>query len=208
MNLEKQMTTTTKQFRTFDPNPSLIYALQLLEEAGISIFALIGKLAMWVHLEDESQHQYTKDVDFAISLEDSTKLENVISEKGIRFKYLQIGGISIREQGINIDFIDRRLHGVQSLFAEAISNSPSEVVVDQYKIPVVSLEYLIAMKIVSGEPKDDSDLKLLLSLQNVNYKKAREIVEKHLGAITAERLDVFARDAGILPKRDPYKFSE
>jgi len=202
------MNTKSKKFKTFDPNPSLKYALQLLEEATITKYSLIGKLAMWVYLEDESQHQYTKDVDFAILLNDSKKLEEVITKKGIPFQILLIGGIAIRDQGINIDFIDRRLHGVQSLFSEAISNSSFEVAVDQYKIPVVSLEYLIAMKIVSGEPKDDSDLKLLLSLQNFNYKKSREIVEKFLGPITAERLDVFARDAGLLPKKRSYKLSE
>ena len=202
------MNTKSKQFKTFDPNPSLKYALQLFEEAGISDFSLIGKLAMWVHLEDESQHQYTKDVDFAILLNDNSKLEEVVSKKCKSYKYLQIGGIGIREQGINIDFIDRRLHGVQSLFSDAISNSSTEVVVDQYTIPVVSLEYLIAMKIVSGEPKDDSDLKILLTLKNFSYEKTREIVEKYLGPITTERLDVFARDAVLLPKRGPYKFSE
>ena len=64
------------------------------------------------------------------------------------------------------------------------------------------------MKIVSGESKDDNDLKILLALQNFSYEKARKIVDKHLGVITAERLDVFARDAGLLPKRGPYKYSE
>jgi len=48
------------------------------------------------------------------------------------------------------------------------------------------------MKMVSGEPKDDNDLKKLLCLENVNYKKFRSIVEKYLGPITTERLDVFA----------------
>ena len=202
------MNIKNKQFKTFDPNPSLKYALQLLEEANISKFSLIGKLAMWVHLEDESQHQYTKDVDFAILLNECGKLEDIVLQKGISFKHLQIGGIGIREEGINIDFIDRRLHGVQSLFSDAITNSSTEIVVDQYSIPVVSMEYLIAMKIVSGESKDDNDLKILLTLQNFIYEKAREIVEKYLGPITAERLDVFARDAGLLPKKGPYKYSE
>ncbi|MDM8523744.1 nucleotidyl transferase AbiEii/AbiGii toxin family protein [Desulfococcaceae bacterium HSG8] len=201
------MNIKNKQFKTFDPNPSLKYALQLLNEANISKFSLIGKLAMWVHLEDESQHQYTKDVDFAILLNDISKLEEVVSKKCKSFRYLQIGGIGIREEGISIDFIDRRLHGVQYLFSDAIANSSVKVTVDQYNIPVVSPEYLIAMKIVSGEPKDDNDLKMLLTLKNFSYEKTRAIVKKHLGPITAERLDVFARDAGILPKRGPYKYS-
>jgi len=96
------MNIKNKQFKTFDPNPSLKYALQLLEEANISKFSLIGKLAMWVHLEDESQHQYTKDVDFAILLNDCNKLEKVVSKKGIPFKYLQIGGIGIREEFVEL----------------------------------------------------------------------------------------------------------
>ena len=202
------MNTESKRFKTFDPNPSLKYALQLLEEANISKFALIGKLAMWVHMEDESQHEYTKDVDFAILMADTPKLEMVLAKHDMNFRFLRIGGIGIRESGINIDFIDRRLSGIQSLFSEAISNSSCQVTVDQYKIPVVSLDYLVAMKIVSGEPKDDSDLRALLRLKHLDYGKAREIAKRHLGPVTAERLDVFAGEAGWLPKRGPYKFSE
>jgi hypothetical protein len=86
----------------------------------------------------------------------------------------------------------------------AIEEASCEVNVGENSIPVVSLEHLIAMKIVSGEPKDDKDLKTLLSLDKADYKKTRRIVEKYLGPITAERLDVFAREAGLLPKRGPY----
>ena len=42
-------------------------------------------------------------------------------------------------------------------------------------IPVVSLEYLVAMKAVSGEPKDDKDLQLLLNQEKLDYEKAKEI---------------------------------
>lgn len=198
------MNTKTKDFQVFDPNPSLRFALKLFLKTGISRFALIGKLAMWVYMEDESQHEYTKDVDFAVFLRESGKIEAELSGQGSEYKHLRIGGIGIREKGINIDFIDRRLHGVDSLFGEAIEQASGEVYVDDTRIPVVSLEHLIAMKIVSGEPKDDNDIRKLLNLENVIYKKARDITEKHLGMITAERLDVFAREAGLLPKRGPY----
>ena len=204
----KRMNTVNKQFKTFDPNPSLKYALLLLAEARIKKFALIGKLAMWVHLEDESQHQYTKDVDFAIILSDTKKIEELVNSKNLNFTQWQIGGIGLREQGINIDFIDRRLHGVTSLFNEAIENTSTEVSVEEETIPVVSLEYLVAMKAVSGEPKDENDLRILLSLEKLNYAKAKEIVVKHLGPITGERLDVFARTANILPKRGPYNYGQ
>lgn len=108
---QPNMNTRKKEFKIFDPNPSLKLALKIFLDIGITRFALIGKLAMWTHLEDESHHGYTK---------------------------------------------------------------------------------------------DDMDLKILLVLKNLNYQKTRKIVEKHLGPITAERLYVFARDAGILPKRGPY----
>lgn len=65
------MNTIKKQFQIFDPNPSLKFAVKLFRDANISMFALIGKLAMWVYMEDESQHEFTKDVDFALLLKDS-----------------------------------------------------------------------------------------------------------------------------------------
>ena len=163
-------------------------------------------LAMWVYLDDESQHEFTKDVDFAVFLYESDKIEEQAATQGLNYNHLHIGGIGIREKSVNIDFIDRRLNGIDRLFREAIANASGEVYVDENKIPVVSLDYLIAMKMVSGEPKDDNDLKKLLCLKKVNYKKARSIVEKCLGPITAERLDVFAREVGVLPKRGAYVY--
>jgi predicted nucleotidyltransferase len=200
--------TKNKEFQIFDPNPSIRFALEFFLKAGISRFALIGKLAMWIYLEDESQHEYTRDVDFAVFFREIIKIEDEASKQGLNYEQLHIGGIGIREKGLNIDFIDWRLHGVDQLFTEAIENASGEVYVDGDPIPVVSLEHLIAMKIVSGEPKDDKDLKTLLALKEVNYEKARSIVEKYLGSIIAERLDVFAREVGLLPKRGPYIYGK
>jgi predicted nucleotidyltransferase len=202
------MNTKNKEFQIFDPNPSIRFALEFFLTAGISRFALIGKLAMWIYLEDESQHEYTRDVDFAVFFREIIKIEDEASKQGLNYEQLHIGGIGIREKGLNIDFIDWRLHGVDQLFTEAIENASGEVYVDGDPIPVVSLEHLIAMKIVSGEPKDDKDLKTLLALKEVNYEKARSIVEKYLGSIIAERLDVFAREVGLLPKRGPYIYGK
>ncbi len=161
---------------------------------------------MWVYLEDESQHEFTKDVDFAVFLIESDKIEKQAAAQGLNYNHLYIGGIGIREKGINIDFIDRRLHKIDRLFSEAIENASGEVYVGENKIPVVSLDHLIAMKMVSGEPKDDNDLKKLLCLEKVNYKMVRRIVEKYLGPITTERLDVFAREVGVLPKQGAYVY--
>lgn len=200
------MKTQQKQFKTFDPNPSLRFALSILSAANVTRYALIGRLAMWVYIEDESQHKYTKDVDFAIILEDAEKVIKTVEKKNLNYENLHIGGIGIREDGINVDFIDRRLHDVHELFRKAIDEVSDQIYMDDISIPVVSLEYLAAMKMVSGEPKDDDDLRLLLSIDRLDYNKTRDIVERYLSPITAERLDVFAREAGILPKRGPYKY--
>lgn len=63
------------------------------------------------------------------------------------------------------------------------------------------------MKFVSGEPKDDQDIKSLLMVEGLDYDNLRTLVKKHLGTGTSNRLDVFAREVGLLPPRGPYKFS-
>ncbi len=74
-------------------------------------------------------------------------------------------------------------------------------------MPVVPVQYLVAMKMVSGEPKDDRDAKRLLEHVKLNYAATRRIVRKHLGPATADRLDVFAREAGRpeVPRRRKYE---
>ncbi len=63
------------------------------------------------------------------------------------------------------------------------------------------------MKMASGEPKDDADVRRILRLEELDYGKARTIVDEHLGFATANRLDTMARDAGRpeVPARRLYK---
>lgn len=61
---------------------------------------------------------------------------------------------------------------------------------------LVSLEFLLAMKLVSGEPKDEIDARRILQREELRYDLAREIVERHLGAAGANRLDALAREVG------------
>jgi hypothetical protein len=63
-------------------------------------------------------------------------------------------------------------------------------------VSLVSLEFLLAMKLVSGEPKDEIDARRLLEREELRYEDARTIVDRHLGAASANRLDVLAREAG------------
>lgn len=191
---------------SFDPNSSLKAALDFLQETGIEKFALIGRVATWVFLPEDRQ-QFTKDVDLAILISDVAKIEEALQNRGLTTYPLPIGGVAVRELNWVVDFIDRRLDGLDHLFREAIENARRDITIFDEIVPVVSLPYLITMKLVSGESKDDHDAKSLLTVEGLEYEKLRPLVKRHLGTGTANRLDVFAREAGILPQRGPYKLS-
>ena len=64
--------------------------------------------------------------------------------------------------------------------------------------------WMLAMKLVSGEPNDEIDVRRLLQRAELRYGEARAIVERHLGAARANRLDALAREAGrpeVAPSR-------
>jgi len=66
------------------------------------------------------------------------------------------------------------------------------------------------MKLVSGDPKDDADVRRILQRQELQYSRARSIVESHLGAASANRLDAMAREAGRpeIPRARLYRNGE
>ena len=183
-------------FPIFNPTASFKAASTVFSNAGVSHFALIGKLAMWVYLDDISQHQFTSDVDFAVRLQDAEKLEAAIIKEGLAYEPLAIGGLSIRTGKINLDLMAPQSQEYQTLFAEAIESATRQISVEDVRIPVVSLEHLVALKMVSGEPKQDRDLKILVGLKSLDYAKAKNIVTQHLGSTGVERLDKFAQEVG------------
>jgi hypothetical protein len=71
----------------------------------------------------------------------------------------------------------------------------------------LEIELLDASKMVSGEPKDDLDAKSLMKVPDIDYENLRHLVKKYLGTGTANRLDVFAREVGLLPPKGSYKES-
>ncbi len=195
-----------QQIPSFDPNPSLKTALGILQNAGVKDFALIGRVATWLYLPAD-RHQFTKDVDLAVLTTDSGKIESALKRKGFKVYQLPIGGVAVRESDFAVDFIDRRLDNFDPLFREAILNAERNVEVLGEIIPVVRLNYLIALKLVSGEPKDDLDAKLLLKVKGINYDDLRQLISKYLGRGTANRLDVFAQEVGLLPPKGSYSES-
>jgi hypothetical protein len=192
---------------TFDPKPAARLAASIIKQAR-AICALIGRVAMWAYLPPEQQ-EFTKDLDLAVPAEFIAAIEASIQQRKLPHRQLSIGGIGVRHGDLKIDFIDRRVH-CAAMFREAVQaaqGSGRQLRVGRTNLPLVPVEYLVAMKMVSGEPKDDRDVKRLLEHVAMNYATARRIVEQHLGPVTADRLDVFAREAGRpeVPRRRKYE---
>jgi hypothetical protein len=84
----------------------------------------------------------------------------------------------------------------QKLFEEALQDSKRNgprARVGEREIRVVALHYLVALKLASDRPQDEVDLQALLAKEALDYPRAREIVERHLGHFAARRLDRLAR---------------
>lgn len=185
------------EFPAFDPGPSLKLAIELLESAKAS-FALAGRLAVWTYVPTAGQ-QYTKDVDFAVKVQDGPSLRGAAVERGYEVTDLGIGGIGVKAPGAFIDFVDRHPY-FSGLFSDAVSKAKvvsAKLGDELVELPVVPLPHLVAMKMVSGEPSDDKDVEeLLMTLPPDGYGAVRDLVQEHLGRASAERLDVIARRVG------------
>jgi hypothetical protein len=187
----------------FDPLPSVRAAVAVLSAAGAP-FALIGGLA----LEAWGIPRATKDADFAVLVGSAEMAADRLGGENVETHPLRIGGVAVRDDARNlrIDFIDRRVH-LAGLFRKTIEEASAAgrvTRVGELDVPLASLEHLLAMKMVSGEPKDDADVRRILRLEILDYGVARSIVEEHLGFATANRLDTMARDAGR-PEVPPHK---
>jgi hypothetical protein len=182
------------EVQPFDPGPSVEAAAGALD--GHGPFALIGGLA----LDAWGIPRATKDADFAVLVGVAEKAAETLRGPATEVRPLRIGGIGVRDgqRGLRIDLVDRRFH-FADLFREAIDEahrSGRKARVSGKDVSLVSLEYLLAMKLVSGEPKDEIDARRILQREELAYKDARSIVERHLGVASANRLDALARETG------------
>jgi len=191
----------------FDPNPSAAFGCELLEAEGVS-FALIGRIAMWTMLPEEQQ-EFTKDVDFAVPLAAGARIRAALARRKIVPRELPIGGLAVREDNIRVDFIDRRDGGLNALFEDAIEDARRAgncATVGIHTVPVVTPEYLVALKVVAAERKDQKDaIRLLRALPGLDLRRSREIVLRHGGPGSANLLDTLAREAGRPDARPEYR---
>jgi hypothetical protein len=140
----------------------------------------------------------TKDVDFAVRLEEGAAVERSARAAGLQVRPLSIGGFSVERTEGRIDFIDRR-HGPRALFEQAVDEAQRAgftVLAEGTPVLTVPLEYLVALKMVGARPRDEADLDFLLRSHDLDYPAARAVVTRHLGEIVARYLDRTARQAG------------
>lgn len=173
----------------FDPTPSVLTALELFARAGVP-FALAGRLAVWTWVAEDEQ-EFTKDVDFAVRQADLPRLEDTLRAEGYELLPLPIGGVAIRKDATRIDFIDRRVD-FGDLFTAAVDAAASEgsltTTADGHEIPVVPARFVVAMKLATGDPRDERDVERVLAT-GVDYAAVRSTVRHFLGPAAAYRLD-------------------
>jgi hypothetical protein len=183
---------------SFDPNPSAQFGTEVLRDAGAA-FALIGRVALWT-LAPKVPAEFTKDVDFAVPEHAIEAIKRVLAERGVTARPLNIGGLGIRHENLRVDFIDRHEGGLAPLFSEAIAEAEragARLPVFDTTVPVVTAEYFLAMKLVSGEDKDEIQaLQILRGLPSLDLKKTTDILRRHGGVGSANRLGALARRAG------------
>lgn len=172
----------------FDPAPSLAAAAEIFAAAGVP-FALAGRLAVWTWVP-EDQQEFTKDVDFAVRAVDMPAIEAALIAAGYELLPLPIGGVAIRSGATRVDFIDRRVEfaGLFTAAVEAAQAGSATTTADGRIFPVVPPEFVIAMKLATGDPRDERDVERLLNA-GTDYDLARATVRTHLGPAVANRLD-------------------
>ncbi len=187
----------------FDAEQSAKFAASVLQKANLPItrIAVIGTVASWFSLPRDRQLM-TKDLDFAIRQEDTVWIESALRSMQVTPGQIEFGGVKVELLGgINVDFIDRRTE-LAPLFREALDAAEQtdvRVYLGCTEVLLMPLEYVVAMKIVPARDRDDLVLgHILEAAKDLDYCKARNIVLRHLGPASANRLDAFARRAGRL----------
>ncbi len=185
----------------FDPNPSGRFVHDVLNETGVN-GVLIGRLAVWLYLSSEKKQAFTKDMDIAVTREGLHHIRKWLTDRGIRYVDLAIGGINVEQAGrVNVDFITRSCDfgDFSPLFEDAVKcavENGDSIEVGEGRLVVVSPEHLTAMKIGTGEKKDEEDAEALLGDADIRIDDVRSLIVKYLGPGTLSRLEVMLRKIG------------
>lgn len=157
---------------------------QLADEQGVHAI-LVGGLAMQHYGSD----RLTADIDFAAA----KRLRGLP-----RGKPLVFGGEAITlPGGVPLDLIVRR-DDFRSLYEAAIED-PDQIASSE--IVLARAEYLAAMKMVAGRPKDEEDLRHLITSGHLDRRKAKAIIRKHLGAYAVREFENTIEEAEWIASR-------
>lgn len=157
-------------------------AAQLAAKEGIPV-VLGGGFAMQAYGSD----RLTQDVDLI-----APRLPS-FAEEG---DDLVFGGKAIAHKGIPIDIIVRA-DDYADLYDEAVHKAKSK---PSYDVKLVTPEYLVAMKMVAGRPKDDLDLNFLLSSVKMDPKILKDVVGRFLGRYALSDLSSRIQEAKWMKK--------
>jgi hypothetical protein len=113
------------------------------------------------------------------------------SSLGYEGEPLTFGGVRTREEGVKLDVIVRDDEW-EELYADALTQA---VDVEEVPLPVITPEYLAAMKMVAGRPKDDADLRYLVTSDDFDFEEAEEILKAHLGKYAVQELRAVKTEA-------------
>jgi hypothetical protein len=193
--------TVHKSIAGFDPGPSARFADRVLKATRTKA-ALIGRLAVWAWLTDESEHEFTKNLDLAVSRVDLPALRARLAEERVTTREVPVGGVAvdIPDSNINVEFIDRtsaHYGDLGALFVEAVEAAYEDgesMKVGPATFHVAPPAYLIAMKLATGESRDERDVVRLLEACELDGRELHALVLRHLGAAGVGRLDELMRE--------------
>jgi predicted nucleotidyltransferase len=179
----------------FDPTEALKEALAVLEEAEAR-FALAGCLAVWTYVAAAGM-RLTRDVDFAVRTDDMEAVVEAARKRGLQVEELRMGGYRTRVGDTPVDFIDGRPY-LRQLFNFAVEHARSMDLGLGREIPVVRLNYLLAMKAAAAGEQDEQDIGWLLrGVEGAErYRELRSFVLTHAGYTATMVLDKVARRIG------------
>lgn len=167
------MTGKSKQF--LDPaqlGEALAQVAQLAAKEGVRI-ALLGGFA----LQHYGSDRLTGDIDLVAE----SRLQGLPAGTALSFG----GEQTEAPNGVPVDLLLRD-DDFAPLYEEALAHART---VDELPAPIVAREYLAAMKMVAGRPRDAMDLEFLILRAGMDRAKARKIIKRHLGPFAARELD-------------------
>jgi len=214
----EQMTGRKKKYRgalhvelkvtPFDLEASGAVAAAVLESAQAPA-VVIGRIAVWAWVQDPSQQEFTKDLDFAVRPEDIQQVAGALvpyQAEGASLSPLDIGGVAIVVPPgcVHIDFVHRRaeeLGDLSGLFTSAIEaaiEEESTVTIGGNVFYLALLEHLVAMKASTGEDKDLRDAARLVaySIREVDVDEVRDLLRRFSGPAAQGSFERVLRETG------------